>query len=169
MTVGSGLLHALILCWSMGVVVGFALSHPTLRAALLASYQSMWRIHSKPRIRSYPVRRQTPAIPSSPDPEVMRAIRKFRQYVIQTLGHEITLYLFGSRARGDFQPMSDVDVAIVFPNGTHVGLTAHWQVMKAAFRVMLQDNLYIQARVLTAESCKNSYVPSTIGREGILV
>ena len=52
------------------------------------------------------------------DSEVAQALARFARDVRQHYGERVQgLYLFGSRARGDHRPDSDVDVAVVLADG----------------------------------------------------
>ena len=50
-------------------------------------------------------------------------IRKLVQQIIETV-HPLEIILFGSAARGEMTPNSDIDVLVVMPNGTHRRNTA---------------------------------------------
>ncbi len=59
-----------------------------------------------------------------PDPQ---AIERLVQRIVETV-HPLRILLFGSAARGEMGPDSDVDVLVVMPEGTdhtEVGLTLH--------------------------------------------
>jgi predicted nucleotidyltransferase len=55
-----------------------------------------------------------------PDPEVLEHL--VRQIV--EVAHPLRIYLFGSAARGEMGPDSDLDFLVVMPEGTHRRRTA---------------------------------------------
>ena len=54
-------------------------------------------------------------------------------------------YLFGSRARGDFQPGSDIDLAIDAPSMTAASFTQLWDQIDALPIAFPLDCLWLQA------------------------
>ena len=81
----------------------------------------------------------------------------------------IGVYLFGSRARGDYEKTSDVDVAILFAGHRKVGLYMHLKIIIACYTIILTHGLYIQARTLQPESKWASCLLPFIRRDGILI
>ncbi|RJP31348.1 MAG: nucleotidyltransferase domain-containing protein [Candidatus Omnitrophota bacterium] len=63
-----------------------------------------------------------------PEPEI---IEKIVQRIVQTV-HPLRIILFGSAARGDMRPDSDMDILVVMPNGA-----SHWAVL---------DDLYLHTK-----------------------
>lgn len=77
------------------------------------------------------------------------ALREFAAQVRATLGdHLVDLRLFGSVARGDDAPDSDIDVFVVVqPHEQRVALEN--QIIDIAFDVNLEHNVYISPHVVT--------------------
>jgi predicted nucleotidyltransferase len=72
-------------------------------------------------------------------------VRRLRQELAQ---HILDIRLFGSEARGDAAPESDIDVLIVVqPDGARVALEDG--IIDIAFDVNLEFGVYISPRVLT--------------------
>ncbi len=56
----------------------------------------------------------------------------------------MALYLFGSRARGDHEPESDVDVAVVLDQRMPRAFRAKCQLLDDTYELMLDTGYYIQ-------------------------
>ncbi len=56
-----------------------------------------------------------------PDPQLLAELVRR----IVEVAHPLRIVLFGSAARGDMGPDSDLDVLVVMPDGTHRRRTAH--------------------------------------------
>jgi predicted nucleotidyltransferase len=76
------------------------------------------------------------------DPDTERAVRGFVGRIPSDLRMERAV-LFGSRARGDYGPDSDADVALIFPDGADVwGLL--WMLSGLAYDVFVETGIMIQ-------------------------
>jgi len=100
------------------------------------------------------------------------AVHDFAKGVRAGLGANLVeLRLFGSRARGEAAPDSDIDVLVVV-SGDRVH--AEDRVIDVAFDVNLAYDLYISPRVVTAASLRDpvwrttSFVKS-VEREGVVL
>jgi predicted nucleotidyltransferase len=100
------------------------------------------------------------------------ALREFASRVRRALGnHLVDLRLFGSVARGDNSPDSDIDVFIVVqPDDQRVALEN--QIIDIAFDVNLAHNVYISPHVVTPAILEHSVWRETpflkaIAREAI--
>ena len=111
-------------------------------------------------------------IQTAQGPEVERAIALFLNALRQNFAvDEVRLY--GSRARGDFQPGSDVDLAIVLrgPRGD-IWDTA-WTMSDIAFDVLLETGVFVSPLPLWdgdldhPERAKNPALMRNIQREGL--
>jgi predicted nucleotidyltransferase len=100
------------------------------------------------------------------------ALRDFVRKIRSLLGAElIGLKLFGSKARGESAPDSDIDVVVVVKEGT----TKIWdQVLDVAFDVNLAHDVYISPRVIDQNILKDPVWKITpflqaVEREGVLL
>ena len=84
--------------------------------------------------------------------------------------HPLRIYLFGSRARGDWGPDSDYDLMIVLPEGAS---EEEWQ-EQAAFRAedatrVWSDRILIDDGKFQFRLGSRASLPSTVLREGLLL
>jgi uncharacterized protein len=56
----------------------------------------------------------------------------------------VALYLFGSRARGDHEPDSDIDVAVILDQEMPRPFDAKCQLLDDTYELMLETGYYIQ-------------------------
>ncbi len=108
------------------------------------------------------------------DPVVRAALRELDRKLRERFGRKYRkLLLFGSRARGDNDPESDADVAVIL--GGHI--TDRWSlkrlIIQDIYPILLEPGLYIQAWPL-AESelgdpgkSSNPALLRNVVREGI--
>jgi predicted nucleotidyltransferase len=100
------------------------------------------------------------------------ALQKFKQKIQQTLNKNvIALKLFGSKARGESQKDSDIDVLIVLKKVTP---EIKDQILDIAFEVNVEFDVYISPRVIAKEIFKHpiwKITPfiKTIQKEGIAI
>lgn len=77
-----------------------------------------------------------------PDPDTERAVRKFLARVPAGFRPERAI-LYGSRARGDYRPDSDADLALIMTEGAD-----DWSTLSAlsglAFDILLETGILIQ-------------------------
>ena len=98
------------------------------------------------------------------------ALREFAARIRAALGANLRdLRLFGSKARGDARPDSDLDVLVVVA-GDRVG--AEDRAIDIAFDINVASDLYIYPRVVTAESLadpvwRTTLFVQTVTREGV--
>ena len=98
-------------------------------------------------------------------------LKKLKSRLVAVYGRRlIRLMLFGSRARGDFEPDSDVDVAIVLE-----GPFEYWEELKRSSETVaelcLEEDVVISRILLTREEAEKSRHPvaAAIRREGLAV
>ena len=83
--------------------------------------------------------------------------------------------LFGSRARGVYQPESDADVAVVLAGAHGAFMTTKLALADIAFDVMLETGIRIEALPLWEdewahpETYRNPYLLQNIVRDGVLI
>ncbi len=98
------------------------------------------------------------------------ALRAFSARVRAALGSNLReLRLFGSKARGDSQPDSDLDVLVVV---TTDRVRAEDLAIDIAFDINVASDLYISPRVVTADSLadpvwRTTLFVQTVTREGV--
>jgi hypothetical protein len=73
------------------------------------------------------------------------ALRRFALNIRQQYGDRLDgLYLFGSRARRDHRPDSDVDVAVILEDGNWVSWKERWSLNHLAYEPGLEAGVAIQ-------------------------
>lgn len=78
--------------------------------------------------------------------EVRRALRRFAAIAREHYGARLKgLYLFGSRARGDHHPHSDVDVAVVLQDGDWRSWNEVRTLSDLTYDLLIEDGADIQA------------------------
>lgn len=106
------------------------------------------------------------------DPATAHAARLF----VQSAGRRYPLrgaLLFGSRARGDFHPDSDADIAVLLDGSRRPFLQTKLELADLAYDVLLETGIHIQAFPLWAEDWEhpetfsNPRLIENIRREGI--
>ncbi len=80
--------------------------------------------------------------------------------------------LFGSRARGDFRPDSDFDLAIVAPDGVErrrMAMTAYEAIARVEGRTIGVDVVVLTPRIIAAERDVAGSIVRAVMREGVPV
>ncbi len=99
-----------------------------------------------------------------------KALKRFKELLLKQLGDEIVgIRLFGSKARGDSRPDSDIDLLVV----TH---RDDWHIKdaigKIATAILLDENVYLSVKVFGKPSydrflsLKSPFLKN-ISREGV--
>ncbi|HIC09353.1 MAG TPA: nucleotidyltransferase domain-containing protein [Aquificales bacterium] len=88
--------------------------------------------------------------------ETLEDLRRFLEEFFKD--QEVEVYLFGSRARGDFSPYSDVDIAILSRRDLSEKLTL--------LREILEESNF-PLKVDIVELKKAPYLVETVKKEGI--
>ena len=109
--------------------------------------------------------RAAAAVPETPPAELGELLRR-----ILALCPLADVWLFGSRARGDYEPASDWDLLVVVPDGAPDSL----QDPSAAWRLQQGSGVHADVIICTAsEFGEDVRCPNTLafaaGREGILL
>ena len=79
------------------------------------------------------------------EPEIADLLADLKRRLERRFGDRfVALYLFGSRARGDYQPDSDVDVAVVLDQKMPRAYGAKCQLLDDTYELMLETGYYIQ-------------------------
>jgi uncharacterized protein len=107
------------------------------------------------------------------DPVTRDALRSFKEILAAKYGpHLRSLYLFGSRARGDHCPDSDIDIAVFLDEATDpVG--EQFDLIERGYDIVLNSGVNIQPWVFAQASLSDpahhraAHLVRTIRREGI--
>jgi len=86
--------------------------------------------------------------------------------------HPDAVILFGSRARGDATPNSDIDLAIVAPDGTQrrrLAMRAYESIAAIQARSVAVDLVVLTPQIIAAERRLAGSVAQAVVQEGILV
>lgn len=81
-------------------------------------------------------------------PSVEQVVRQYRQRVEQELNTSVQVILFGSHARGDATPDSDVDVLVILPEW-RASLVE--KLIDIAWQVSLEQEIVLSVTPLAAE------------------
>jgi antitoxin ChpS len=80
-----------------------------------------------------------------PDPRTRAILQELKVRLRKRFGDRIVgLYLFGSRARGDHEPDSDADVAVIFKGRIGDRFDLQRQIIEDTYELLLEHGLYIQ-------------------------
>ena len=108
------------------------------------------------------------------DPALESALHRLDAQLREKFGRKyIRLILFGSRARGDHQPDSDADVAVVLRGEIDNRWRLKQQVIEATYPILLETGLYIQpwpiaeSELEDPEKSSNPNLARNIRRDGI--
>jgi predicted nucleotidyltransferase len=106
------------------------------------------------------------------DPDTASLAGKLKATLERRFGDELAaVYLFGSRARGEHRPDSDLDLAVVLRRPEHALKAADRELLDVIYPFELESGLHIQAWALPADSPKagglRTRLATTIQREGI--
>jgi excisionase family DNA binding protein len=80
--------------------------------------------------------------------------------------------LFGSRARGDFRVDSDIDLAIIAPDGVarrRVAMSAYESLAAVADRSVAVDIVVLTPSIMSAERDLTGSIARAVSREGVFV
>ena len=110
---------------------------------------------------------------TSLDPSTRKAIDAFKASLVKRYGPRMrALFLFGSRARGDFRPDGDADVAVFLDHVTDpvreqmaMGDDAYDIWMETGVRI--EPWAFEEASLTAPDQYRASYLVKTIQREGI--
>ncbi len=100
------------------------------------------------------------------------AVKKLKDKLIRRFGDKVMLYLFGSVARGDFGPESDIDVLVIIDGEVNIHLKE--EVIDLAFEVGLECNVIFGVIVYSdnewdSDLYKSMPIHWAIDKEGIKV
>lgn len=82
------------------------------------------------------------------DQKALRIATELKKRLEQQYGSRIMrVYLYGSRARGDYRPESDIDIAIIFKSFSDDYENIKKELLKYSFELLLKYGLYVQPRI----------------------
>ena len=126
------------------------------------------------RPRRLDLRLRRPQMSMIEDPIVRSALREFDRKLRERFGRSyVRSILFGSRARGDSQPDSDADVAVILRGRIENRWSVKRQIIEDTYQILLETGLYIQPWPLEEgelddpEQSSNPDLVRNILREGI--
>ena len=110
------------------------------------------------------------------DRTVRSALRALDRKLRERFGRRyVRLILFGSRARGDYEPDSDADVAVVFRGEVDNRWSLRRLIIQDTYPILLETGLYIQAWPVEERELddpgksSNPALLRNVVREGVLV
>ena len=102
--------------------------------------------------------------------------RNVKAALVRTYGDRLAaLYVFGSRARGDHRPDSDLDLAVILRNGPSSLAHADDALLDVTYPIEIDHGVHIQAWALAADDAGQpstafrSRLAETVRREGVLL
>jgi uncharacterized protein len=79
------------------------------------------------------------------DPEIAALLADLKRRLERRFGDRfVALYLFGSRARGDHDEDSDVDVAVILDQKLPPSFAVNEEIIDVTYDLMLETGFYIQ-------------------------
>jgi predicted nucleotidyltransferase len=110
------------------------------------------------------------------EPEIAALLANLKRRLERRFGnHFVALYLFGSRARGDAEPDSDVDVAVILNQAMPRPFETTREILEDTYDLLLETGYYIQPWPLENGSLDDpdahSYrrISRAVRREGIRI
>jgi len=93
------------------------------------------------------------------DQKVNYVLQELRQEISQLLGEKLDrMLLFGSRARGDARPDSDVDVLVILKDEFHYGEMLQ-KTIDVVARLSLENDVVISRIFMTKEKFEHEMTP----------
>ena len=110
------------------------------------------------------------------EPEIAALLTDLKHRLERRFGERfVALYLFGSRARGDHEPDSDVDVAVVLNQEIPRSFNVTREILEDTYDLLLETGYYIQPWPLEKGSLDDpvshpySRISGAVRREGISI
>ena len=110
------------------------------------------------------------------DPEIRAVLDELRRRLERRFGDRlIALYLFGSRARGEHEPDSDVDVAVILDQKMPRPFDITREILEDTYDLLLDTGYYIQPWPLEKGSLDDPVthpyprISRAVHREGIRI
>jgi predicted nucleotidyltransferase len=112
----------------------------------------------------------------SVEPEILALLEQLKQRLHRRFGDRFDgLYLFGSRARGDADPDSDVDIAVVLDQAMPQPFDLTREILEDTYDLLLETGYYIQPWPLEKGSLDDPLahpcprISRAVRREGIRI
>jgi predicted nucleotidyltransferase len=96
---------------------------------------------------------------------IKRAIAQLKKVLMRRYGSEIELYLFGSVARNDYEPDSDIDILVLLPGAVDTSLKE--EVIGLAYDVELQNSVVFGIVVRSREYWESEKAAVTPFRQNL--
>ena len=110
------------------------------------------------------------------EPSTARAVSDLKDRLERHFGRRLAgVFVYGSRARGNHRPDSDVDVAVAFSGEVGDLLDLDDQLIDIAYPIQLETGLYIQLWALEAAALSNpdghrrAQIAEAVLRDGVAV
>jgi predicted nucleotidyltransferase len=110
------------------------------------------------------------------EPEIADLLAELKRRLERRFGERfVALYLFGSRARGDHDPDSDVDVAVLLDRALPDSFEVTREILEDTYDLLLETGYYIQPWALEKGSLEDPpahphpRISRAIQREGIRI
>ncbi len=110
------------------------------------------------------------------DSQSEAAAQEVKAALAQAYGDRLAaLYVFGSRARGDHRPDSDLDLAVILRNASPSLASVDDALLEVIYPIEIDRGVHIQAWALAADDAGQpstafrSRLAETVRREGILL
>ena len=110
------------------------------------------------------------------EPEIAALLADLKRRLERRFGDRlVALYLFGSRARGDHEPDSDVDVAVVLDQKLPDSFAVTGEIIEDTYDLLLETGFYIQPWPLEQGSLedpaahRHPRISRAIQRDGIAI
>jgi antitoxin ChpS len=110
-----------------------------------------------------------------PDPHTLKVLEEFKTRLIHRYGaHFREMFLFGSRARGDYRSDSDADVAVFLDHVADLVQT-QLDMVDESYPMLLSSGIHIQPWVFEIASLDDpdqyraAHLVKTVQREGVRI
>ena len=110
------------------------------------------------------------------EPEIADLLADLKRRLERRFGDRfVALYLFGSRARGDHEPDSDVDVAVILDQKLPPSFEVTREILEDTYDLLLERGFYIQPWALEKGSLQDPpahphpRISRAIQRDGIRI
>ena len=105
------------------------------------------------------------------DPELMTILHEVRRAVAGRIGDDFEMILYGSRARGDARPDSDVDLMVILPDD-QFDLATKRRVRHAVYDFSLETGYHFSVMVVSeglVQERAGFKVFGALEREGVMI
>lgn len=171
----------------IGIMIGLVLKEGELKKALkvfikafIRTTEKKWLRFTNPDLDTYRVQRDQIFIELSKnkrielaDAKAIEATTEIKHNLLKKFGGQIeAIYLFGSRARGDYQSDSDLDIGIFLTKSCIYSDPLRKELIFQSIKISLKYGLYVQTRIFNAirlDKPSENYLSRTIKNYGIRI